>query len=87
MTDAIPARPAMPEDSGGLRAALRGWRSKKASELGVPPYTLFWDRTLDELCTRRPATSTDLQSIWGFGEQKLQRFGQEILAIIAGHPT
>ena len=53
--------------------------------MGVPPYTIFWDRTLDELCARRPSTPAELQTIWGFGEQKRRTFGDEILAIIAAH--
>src|SRR5271166_3715155 len=46
-----PSSPAVPtEEHAGLREALRGWRARKAREMGVPPYTLFWDRSLDELC-------------------------------------
>ncbi len=70
-----------------LRAALRGWRSRKASELGVPPYTLFWDRTLDELCLRRPQTPEQLLQVWGFGEQKRRTFGAEVLEVIASVPA
>jgi ATP-dependent DNA helicase RecQ len=75
------------DDAGSLREALRGWRSQKASELGVPPYTIFWDRTLDELCTHRPATAEELLAVWGFGEQKRRSFGAEILAVIASCPS
>jgi ATP-dependent DNA helicase RecQ len=76
--------PAVPtEEHAGLRETLRGWRARKAREMGVPPYTLFWDRTLDELCTRRPATAAELLTIWGFGEQKRRTFGAEILEVIA----
>ena len=53
----------------------------------VPPYTLFWDRTLDELCDKRPATLHDLANIWGIGEQKRRSFGAEILATIAKFPA
>jgi ATP-dependent DNA helicase RecQ len=74
------------EEHGELRAALRDWRSRKSREMGVPPYTLFWDRTLDELCDRRPATPQDLATIWGIGEQKRRTFGVELLAIIAACP-
>lgn len=65
-----------------LREALRAWRLSKSRELNIPPYTLFWDRTLDELCLRRPATPEQLLSIWGIGEQKRRLFGEEILSII-----
>ena len=51
--------------------------ARKSKELGVPPYTIFWDRTLDELCQQRPATANELLSIWGIGEQKQRLFGAE----------
>ena len=69
---------------GVLRQALREWRSRKSQEMGVPPYTLFWDRTLDELCVRRPSTQDELAAVWGIGEEKRRKFGAEILAVIAG---
>jgi ATP-dependent DNA helicase RecQ len=71
-----------PEEHAELREALRLWRLRKSKDMGVPPYTLFWDRTLDELCNRRPATLGDLVGIWGIGEQKCRTFGAEILALI-----
>ena len=71
------------EQDSALREALRDWRSRKSKEMGVPPYTLFWDRTLDELCARLPATPVELLSIWGIGEQKQRIFGAELLALIA----
>jgi ATP-dependent DNA helicase RecQ len=82
-----PAATGPVEERKDLRAALRAWRSKKASEMGVPPYTLFWDRTLDELCNERPATPAALLKIWGFGEQKQRTFGAEILEVIASFPA
>jgi ATP-dependent DNA helicase RecQ len=71
------------EAPAGLRDALRAWRSRKAREMGVPPYTLFWDRTLDELCRRRPTSPEGLLTIWGIGEQKRLMFGEEIVELIA----
>jgi ATP-dependent DNA helicase RecQ len=79
----VPAR----DGRAGLREALRAWRSRKSREMGVPPYTLFWDRTLDELCDRRPANMQDLATVWGIGEQKRRTFGTELLAIIAASPA
>jgi ATP-dependent DNA helicase RecQ len=71
------------EVQGGLREALRQWRAQKSKELGVPPYTIFWDRTLDELCRQRPGTTGELLSIWGIGEAKQRMFGAELLALVA----
>jgi ATP-dependent DNA helicase RecQ len=75
------------ERATDLRSSLRTWRAQKSREMGVPPYTLFWDRTLDELCDRRPSTMHDLATIWGIGEQKRRNFGAELLAIIAASPA
>ncbi len=72
-----------PAVDGSLRQALREWRAQKSKELGVPPYTIFWDRTLDELCRMRPSTATALLSIWGIGEAKQRMFGAELLALVA----
>jgi len=65
-----------------LREKLRAWRLQRARALGVPPYTLFWHRTLNELCTRRPKTPQALLTIWGIGEQKQRLFGDELLALL-----
>ena len=71
-------------DEGKLREALRSWRLQKARQLGMPPYTLFWDRTLDELCAQASAHSRKIcEPIWGIGEQKCRKFGAEIIALIA----
>jgi ATP-dependent DNA helicase RecQ len=71
------------EPAGGLREALRQWRAQKSKELGVPPYTIFWDRTLDELCQQRPASAAEMINVWGIGEAKQRKFGAELLALIA----
>jgi ATP-dependent DNA helicase RecQ len=83
--DRPPGRPVtVPEGQDrALREALRDWRARKSKEMGVPPYTVFWDRTLDELCVRRPASAVELLSIWGIGEQKQRLFGAELLDLIA----
>jgi ATP-dependent DNA helicase RecQ len=70
------------DDKGELYDALRRWRAAKARELHMPPYALFWDKTLDELCERQPKTAEALLSIWGIGEQKRRLFGDELLEII-----
>ena len=69
-----------------LREMLRAWRLQKSRELRIPPYTLFWDRTLEELCRKRPQQPEDLIGIWGIGEQKRRRFGDELTALIRSAP-
>lgn len=63
---------------------LRQWRSKVAQEQGVPAYIVFQDATLRELALRRPATLAELADIPGIGEKKLETYGAEVLAAVAG---
>lgn len=65
-----------------LWESLRRWRAETARKKNVPPYTLFWDRTLDDLCLRKPRTLEELISIFGMGERKCASFGEELLRII-----
>lgn len=65
-----------------LWESLRRWRAETARKKNVPPYTLFWDRTLDDLCARKPRTLEELISVFGMGERKCASFGEELLRII-----
>jgi ATP-dependent DNA helicase RecQ len=61
---------------------LRDLRRTIASELGVPAYVVFGDRTLKELATRKPRTLDAMLGIHGIGEAKLEKFGRRFLAEI-----
>ena len=63
--------------------ALRRHRLDLARALGAPPYVVASDRTLRELATFRPRTLRELESIYGIGPSKLDRFGQGFLDVIA----
>ncbi|HWV15351.1 MAG TPA: DNA helicase RecQ [Cellvibrio sp.] len=62
--------------------ALRACRKRLAEEHGVPPYVIFHDATLREMLAFRPLTQEQLLSITGVGQSKLERFGEEFLAVI-----
>ena len=66
-----------------LFEALRTRRKEIADELDLPPYVIFHDATLMQMAEHRPATETDLLSISGVGEAKLERYGSDFLAVIA----
>lgn len=70
-----------PEDEG-LWYALRACRKRLAEEHGVPPYVIFHDSTLREMLEQRPLTSSEMLSISGVGDSKLERFGDEFLEVI-----
>ena len=73
-------------DEGQLRIfeALREWRRDSAREQGVPPYVIFHDATLRAVAQRHPADSDELATIPGSGAGKLERYGEQVLAVLAG---
>jgi ATP-dependent DNA helicase RecQ len=66
-----------------LYTRLRGWRLERARADGVPAFTLFSDRTLRELVVARPRDRNALLVVWGLGDERVRRFGDELLAAIA----
>jgi ATP-dependent DNA helicase RecQ len=54
---------------------LRVLRKKLAEEQHVPPYIIFSDMTLHEMCIYYPATLDEMKKISGVGDTKLERYG------------
>jgi DNA helicase-2/ATP-dependent DNA helicase PcrA len=63
---------------------LRTWRLERAREAGVPPYVVFHDTVLRRIADARPATLAELSQISGVGPAKLERYGDELLALVEG---
>ena len=76
------ATAAVPDDS--LVEALRRWRRERAAADGVPAYVVAHDTTLLEIADARPRSLPALRRVRGMGPVKLERYGAEILALIAG---
>lgn len=62
---------------------LRSLRKQFAAELNVPPYVIFGDRTLQEMCHHLPKNQDELSKIFGVGSRKLDQFGNAFLEVIA----
>lgn len=73
---------AVDAEDQSLWNALRACRKRLAEEHGVPPYVIFHDATLREMLEFRPTTASQLLSITGVGQSKLERFGDEFLEVI-----
>ena len=69
-----------------LLGHLRDWRLERSRTDGVPAYVVFHDATLDELAAQRPRTRGELAAIKGVGPAKLERYGEDLLAVIADAP-
>jgi ATP-dependent DNA helicase RecQ len=71
----------------GLWEALRECRRVLAEEQGVPPYVIFHDRSLKEMCTLLPRNPMAFGRITGVGERKLDKYGETFLQVINAHLT
>jgi ATP-dependent DNA helicase RecQ len=66
-----------------LFETLREIRKHLAEESKVPPYVIFGDASLVEMCRDRPATNEEFLEITGVGQVKLERHGETFLEAIA----
>jgi ATP-dependent DNA helicase RecQ len=74
----------LPAPAQGLFERLRAWRAVTAKEQGVPAYVIFHDATLRQIALDAPDTLPALGSVSGVGENKLAKYGQQILDTVAG---
>jgi len=65
-----------------LYDALVKLRSKTARVKSVPAYVIFTDKTLREMCARRPLSEEAMLQISGVGENKLKKYGKSFLKVI-----
>ncbi len=70
-----------------LMEALRKKRGEVAKEENVPAYVVFSDKTLQEMASQRPITLRDMGEITGVGTFKLERYGEDFLAVVADYIT
>ena len=77
----IPAG-AQPDIDPELRAYLREWRRTTARQQGISAFIVMYDTSLDELCRKQPSSLEELRDISGFGQRKVELYGQQILDAI-----
>lgn len=72
-------------EGGGseVRERLREWRRATAAREGIPAYRVFADTTLDDIVLRLPGSYDELLACQGIGPTKLERYGDDILAVLA----
>lgn len=66
-----------------LETLLRRWRSAKAKELGQPIYMVLQQKALLAIAAHRPVTLKELATMNGVGPVTIERYGKEILDIVA----
>jgi DNA helicase-2/ATP-dependent DNA helicase PcrA len=71
------------ETEVALRAALTEWRTTRCRTDGVPAYIVLGNATLDAIAAASPTSLAALGRIKGIGPAKLERYGADILGIVA----
>jgi ATP-dependent DNA helicase RecQ len=66
-----------------LYAILKDLRKKIAKDKSVPPFVVFQEPSLQEMCSHYPITVDELKSIAGVGQGKANRFGKPFVELIA----
>ena len=66
-----------------LREYMRAWRRSISREQGISAFIVMYDTTLEALCRKRPRTRDELRAVPGFGQRKVETYGDKILAALA----
>lgn len=68
-----------------LYSILKDLRKKIAKQLGLPPYVIFQDPSLEAMATTYPISLEELQNIPGVGAGKAKRYGADFVKVIKRH--
>jgi ATP-dependent DNA helicase RecQ len=68
-----------------LYKALSELRFELAQAQGVPPFYIFSNATLEDMCVKKPRTPSEFLRVSGVGEAKLEKYGAVFLGCIAYH--
>jgi DNA helicase-2/ATP-dependent DNA helicase PcrA len=66
---------------------LKQWRSAAAKAQDVPGFVVLTDATLTAIAEQRPAGPSALVGIPGIGAAKLDRYGDDVLRVLAEHAS
>jgi len=80
------SRPRRPRNSD-LARALDNYRKRKGRALKWKTYMVFQRRVILAIDRQRPRSYADLARIPGLGPAKIERFGDDILALVRQHPA
>ncbi len=70
------------DPEAALFERLRVLRKRLADEKSVPPYIIFSDKTLLDMCKRKPKTKAQFAQVYGVGDQKLQMYCDVFISAI-----
>ena len=65
-----------------LMNMLKDLRKKNAKKIGVPPFVIFQDPSLEDMALKYPVNLTELANVHGVGEGKAKKYGKSFVALI-----
>lgn len=68
-----------------LLQLLKDLRKKIAKQKNLPPFVIFQDPSLEEMCTHYPITTDELKQIHGVGAGKAMKFGAPFIELIKNY--
>ena len=66
-----------------LMAMLKDLRKRNAKKLGVPPFVIFQDPSLEDMALKYPISIVELSNVHGVGESKAKKYGKDFVGLIA----
>ena len=66
-----------------LMTMLRDLRKKVAKKLGVPPFVVFQDPSLEDMALKYPISIDEMSNVHGVGEGKAKKYGSEFIELIS----
>ena len=66
-----------------VKSRLKAWRLEKSRSEGNKPYYIFNDAQMEDLIEKNPKTKEELLKVSGFGAVKVEKYGEDILKILA----
>ncbi len=64
-----------------LLAMLKDLRKSNAKKLGVPPFVIFQDPSLEDMALKYPITIEELNNVHGVGEGKAKKYGNDFVEL------
>ncbi len=64
---------------------LKDLRKKTSKQVNLPPFVIFQDTSLEDMCIQYPITMNEMQNIAGVGAGKAQRYGQGFIDVIKAY--
>ena len=66
-----------------LMTMLKDLRKSNAKRLGVPPFVIFQDPSLEDMALKYPISLDELSNVHGVGESKAKKYGKDFVALIS----